>query len=408
MSPSLSSSPDLAQIKRQAKELLKAQKAGDPAVCGTLRKVRRFAEMSDDEVLRADIKLAEAQHATAKDYGFNTWADLKRHVSEQGEAAAKPVPVRREDLLLGVTIRHMTREDLGAMRRFDTELAATLDKVNAEHPPGGYLNVPGGPWSDDQWLLEHFENYQAHGNTTLLAEEANGRIVGFADLWTADEPAPFGCSLDVECIDSFREYYLAGLETKLLSAAEKIAREKGLPALDIGTNTCGGDFVSLRRFGMRVFYEYDNLTCSCRAGLPKLEHRRVASKDVDVSGLIKVNHWSPTDFTFRDEEEPTCLAEFTVADTRAIVELWCNNPDGLQNLPVPENPPNKSELFVEPRVLSSCGLVTEALEKCLSLAAELGAEQIQLPCPSDIQPNTDRLDIAEREFAFAWLRKGLL
>lgn len=124
-------------------------------------------------------------------------------------------------------------------------------------------------------------------------------------------------------------------------------------------------------------------------------------------GLIKVNHWSPTDFTLRDEEEPTYLAEFTVADTRAIVELWCNNPDGLQNLPVPVNPPNKSELFVEPRVLSSRELMTEALEKCLSLAAELGAEQIQLPCPSDIQPDTDRLDIAERDFAFAWLRKKL-
>ena len=30
MSPSLSANPDLAQIKRQAKELLTAQKVGDP------------------------------------------------------------------------------------------------------------------------------------------------------------------------------------------------------------------------------------------------------------------------------------------------------------------------------------------------------------------------------------------
>lgn len=81
----LSSRPDLDQIKRQAKELLKAQKAGDPSVCDKLRKVQRFANMSNDEILTAKIKLAEAQHAVAKDYGFNTWADLKQQVLKAGE-----------------------------------------------------------------------------------------------------------------------------------------------------------------------------------------------------------------------------------------------------------------------------------------------------------------------------------
>ncbi|MDY7011674.1 MAG: hypothetical protein SVV80_13135, partial [Planctomycetota bacterium] len=38
----------------------------------------------------------------------------------------------------------------------------------------------------------------------------SGRIVGFADLWPTEEPDPFGRSLNVECIDYFREYFLDG------------------------------------------------------------------------------------------------------------------------------------------------------------------------------------------------------
>lgn len=335
MSPSLSSNPDLAQIKRQAKELLKAQRAGNTSVCDKLRKVWRFSAMSDQEILSSHVKLAEAQHATAKDYGFDTWSDLKHYITTQKDESQKPRSVRRSELLAAVTVRHMTRQDVRAMRRFDLEL--DVDEGNAQTPPGGQMSGDGGPWSDDQWLLEHFEKYQVHGNTTLIAEEKDGRIVGFADLWAADEPAPFGRSLDVQCIDYFREYYLAGLELKLLGEAEKVARQRGLPALDIGTNTCGGDFVSLRRFGLRVFYEYDELTCVYSDSLPELEHVRKGSQDVDLTGLIKVNHWSPTDFTFRDQDEPSYLAEFSVAKTRAIAELWHFNDDGPYNLPVPEN-----------------------------------------------------------------------
>ena len=85
MTAALSSRPDLDQIKRQAKELLKAQKSGNSSACEKLRKVQRFASMSNAEILSADIKLSEAQHAVAKDYGFNTWSDLKQHVLKAGE-----------------------------------------------------------------------------------------------------------------------------------------------------------------------------------------------------------------------------------------------------------------------------------------------------------------------------------
>jgi len=111
----------------------------------------------------------------------------------------------------------------------------------------------------------------------------------------------------------------------LLAEAEKVARAARLPALDIGTNTCSGEYTSLRRFGLRVFYEYDDV-------------------------------------------------------------------------------PNKSELYVPPAALASSKIMTEILAECAALAGEIGAEQIPLPCPCDVDLGAG-LDVIERQFAFAWLRK---
>ena len=80
MNPSLFPRPDLKQIKRQAKDLLKAQKAGDRSVCPKLRLIPRLSGMTDEEILSVDVGLQEAQHALAKGYGFRTWTELKQHV----------------------------------------------------------------------------------------------------------------------------------------------------------------------------------------------------------------------------------------------------------------------------------------------------------------------------------------
>jgi GNAT superfamily N-acetyltransferase len=300
----------------------------------------------------------------------------------------------------------MTREDIPALRRFDDQLTSTLDEVNAQYPPDAHSTVPGGPWADDAELAHHFEKYQRHGATILLAED-RGRVVGFVDLWPTDEPEPFGRSLDVECIDYFREHYLAGLETRLLAEAEKVARAAGLPALDIGTNTCSAEYVSLRRFGLRVFYEYDDVVCRCQPPSAARPQRTVLTPETaDLSGLIRADHWCPTDFTFRGDEDPTYLAELRWADRRAIVELWHYVP-GRQNTPVPPNPPNRSELFVPAAALNSPAMMGEILAECAAVAGELGAEEIALPCPSNVDLTPGKLEMLDRQFAFAWLRKRL-
>jgi len=81
MAPSLSSHPDLKQIKRQAKKLLKTHRSGDTSSCSKLRLIPRLAVLTDEEIIAADIGLQEAQHALAKEYGFATWTEMKNHVA---------------------------------------------------------------------------------------------------------------------------------------------------------------------------------------------------------------------------------------------------------------------------------------------------------------------------------------
>jgi RNA polymerase sigma factor (sigma-70 family) len=315
-----------------------------------------------------------------------------------------------------VVIRAMSREDIPALRRYNDEADALLETANTQRAPGTESS-PGGPWANDAELVAHFDRYAKAGNITLLAEDPSGKIVGFADLWAAREPAPFGNSLDVECIDYFRDYYYLGLENVLLSEAEKVARATGLKALDIGSNTVSGDYPSLRRFGMKVFYEYDDVLCRSRSTKPsrRFTHRERTPKDVALSGLVRVSHWAPTDFTFRagflkSEDGWSAngwMTEITSGKNRAILELWRFDPETNENPPVPENVPNRSELYAEPTLLTSSADLSVLLEQCACIAAELGASEIYLPCPSELELDPNHVDVLDRKFAFSWFRKCL-
>lgn len=80
MSRTLPPRPSLEQIKKQAKELLKAHRSADSHTCQTLRLLHRFRNASDADILAAGVKLNDCQFALAMDYGFADWTQLKSHV----------------------------------------------------------------------------------------------------------------------------------------------------------------------------------------------------------------------------------------------------------------------------------------------------------------------------------------
>ena len=70
---SLPDRPSLGQLRKQAKELLKSYKAGEPKV---IAEVEQF-EASPDA---GTFALADAQRVLARAYGFSSWTKLKQHV----------------------------------------------------------------------------------------------------------------------------------------------------------------------------------------------------------------------------------------------------------------------------------------------------------------------------------------
>src|SRR5258708_3395387 len=73
MSRELPAKPNLEHLKEQAKDLLRKIQQGEP---GAIERVRSLISFSAP----ASLKLADAQHVIARDYGFSSWPKLKEHV----------------------------------------------------------------------------------------------------------------------------------------------------------------------------------------------------------------------------------------------------------------------------------------------------------------------------------------
>jgi ankyrin repeat protein len=77
--PTLPAQPDLDQLRRQAKDLLRSANAGDPAAVDEIRRVS------------GELNLASAQLALARSYGFPSWPRLKEEVESRNLDLAEQV-----------------------------------------------------------------------------------------------------------------------------------------------------------------------------------------------------------------------------------------------------------------------------------------------------------------------------
>jgi ankyrin repeat protein len=74
--------PNLEQLKNQAKTLLKAHRAADPAALDRIRESHpRLRDSNATDIANSRLTLADAQLVIANEYGFATWARLKAHVA---------------------------------------------------------------------------------------------------------------------------------------------------------------------------------------------------------------------------------------------------------------------------------------------------------------------------------------
>jgi ankyrin repeat protein len=74
--------PNLEQLKRQAKDLLRSARASDPAAFARFRILPAFSHTSDAEFARAALALHDAQSVIAREHGFDSWTALRERVED--------------------------------------------------------------------------------------------------------------------------------------------------------------------------------------------------------------------------------------------------------------------------------------------------------------------------------------
>lgn len=77
---SLPAIPSLEQLKKRAKDLLKAHHAGDPAAQDRFRAVSPGSAAAGSRAMPEEPQLADAQFVLAREHGFDSWAKLKHHL----------------------------------------------------------------------------------------------------------------------------------------------------------------------------------------------------------------------------------------------------------------------------------------------------------------------------------------
>jgi hypothetical protein len=117
--PELPDRPDLDQLRRQARELLRAADIGEPGAVARLRAV-------SDRVM-----LSAAQLAVAREYGYRSWAALKAEVERRPAGQPFFVTLVSEDSGAG-------RAAAGASVR-DARTGAVTDRIKP--PAGEFMRV---------------------------------------------------------------------------------------------------------------------------------------------------------------------------------------------------------------------------------------------------------------------------
>jgi len=125
--------PNLEQLRKQAKALLKDHQAADAEALGRIRESHtRWQSLADSEIAATRFALADAQHTIAKEYGFESWAKLKSHVAAQH-------PLRQAGQRAGLVDAELVEAIRKAAGQGDIERLKTLLD---EHPE--LIDEPGG------------------------------------------------------------------------------------------------------------------------------------------------------------------------------------------------------------------------------------------------------------------------
>ena len=139
--------PSLEQQKKRAKELLRALRAGDEAA------LARFRDHLPD---KTRLTLADAQLVIAREVGFDSWAELKRHIERGGDGL--PPDIEREFR------RAFERRDAGRLRELFERHAAARAMIDAPVFPFDSPALAHFSGGDDVALIDVLLEFGADPN----------------------------------------------------------------------------------------------------------------------------------------------------------------------------------------------------------------------------------------------------
>lgn len=137
--------PSLEQLQKQAKELLRQYRAGEETFRNRFAAAARF-----DTAEARSASLADAQFVLAREYGFETWASLKRHVE-----AAQPLHIEPYEKLAEDVVRACQTGDADAVERLGELFGGRLTIESIRNRVSLRLSTePGHVFSTDSISLD--------------------------------------------------------------------------------------------------------------------------------------------------------------------------------------------------------------------------------------------------------------
>ena len=179
MSQSLPSHPNLDQLKRQAKELLRLFRGGD---AGARRRVEIALERAVD-----GLSLADAQCAVARQYGFASWSRLKRHVEENANEPVLAADMVRFERRVRDLVQHHAEGRPYALRFFAQEESAAQGAPSAARTRDLVAHEQGfAGWSELERNVAAFAEGRGDAVAAGLAAVRAGDIDRLEELMRQD------------------------------------------------------------------------------------------------------------------------------------------------------------------------------------------------------------------------------
>ncbi len=202
---------NLEQQKKQARELLRAIRSGNPDALSRLRNHHaRWAELDEDSI-RQLVSLHDAQFVLAREQGFSSWPKLK--------AYAEPSSDSRHTQLFVADVDWLTDRVHGLMQTRDSAGPAALEQIREWHPRFADLSdeeIRQAPFTEEDGRLVYARE---HGFETW--NELTTRVNLLTSNPAAATTEPF-----MAAFAALQAADTAGFEA-LLRANPRLASERG-------------------------------------------------------------------------------------------------------------------------------------------------------------------------------------